>query len=474
MLKQHAKLIANTLWICDVIVTISSFFLAYWIRSNYLVYWDLGPIYPLERYTWMILVILPVWSLLLRQFGAYRSYRTASFIDEAFSLVKSVLIGGVLLGTIAFTFQSFYLSRSLLLFFFVLNLCMLIAVRFLVRSLSWIVRSKGYNFRNVIIIGTGYRALDLASRIDKYREWGLRLVGFVTLENEGPNTMIEGRQIIGQLSDIEKIILHNVVDEAIFVVPGDLLADLEDALLLLEEHGVVVRLVSSIFPHVIAKIRLEEFETVPLLTFTTVPTDEVALAMKRLFDICAASVLGIVSLPVMMAAAVAIRMSSSGPILFRQKRCGMNGRVFTLYKFRSMYAESESRKGELMANNEMGGPAFKIKDDPRITPVGRLLRKMSIDELPQLWNVLKGDMSIVGPRPPLPDEVGKYVRWQRRRLSMRPGITCLWQISGRNEITEFDEWVKLDLQYIDTWSLALDLKIFLKTIPVVLFQRGAS
>lgn len=474
MLKQHAKLIANMLWICDVIVTVISFYLAYWLRARYLTQWDMGPIYPKERYTWMLLVIVPLWSILLRKFGAYRSYRTASFYDESFALAKSIVVGGALLGSIAFTFQSFYLSRSFLLVLFVLNLLLLMVARLLIRSLSWFVRSKGYNFRNVIIVGTDDHARDIAARIAKYQKWGLRLIGFVSLEEQGPERVIDGHQVIGQVSELEELIHHTVVDEAIFVVPVGKLEGLEDSLLLLEEHGVVVRMASTIFPHMIAKIRLEELETVPLLTFATVPTDSVELAVKRVFDVLLSSTLLMLTSPVMLVAALAIKLTSPGPALFKQKRCGLNGRLFTLYKFRSMFADAESHKNELLTSNEMDGPVFKIKDDPRITPVGRFIRRMSIDELPQLWNVLKGDMSIVGPRPPLPEEVGKYERWQRRRLSMRPGITCLWQISGRSRIVDFNEWVKLDLQYIDTWSLALDLKIFLKTIPVVLLQKGAA
>jgi len=173
-------------------------------------------------------------------------------------------------------------------------------------------------------------------------------------------------------------------------------------------------------------------------------------------------------------AALAIKITSpGGPIIFRQKRSGMNGRVFTLYKFRTMVPNAEALKASLEAKNEMDGPVFKIRNDPRVTRVGRILRKLSIDELPQLWNVLRGDMSIVGPRPPIPAEVERYERWQRRRLSMRPGITCIWQVSGRNNV-DFKRWMEMDLEYIDNWSLALDFKILLKTIPAVLSSRGAS
>jgi len=215
-------------------------------------------------------------------------------------------------------------------------------------------------------------------------------------------------------------------------------------------------------------------ETVPLLTFSTVPSDTVALGVKRVLDVTISVLLIILTMPIMLVTALLIKISSRGPILFKQKRSGLHGRVFTLYKFRSMHNDAEVKRKELEEYNEMEGPVFKIREDPRITSVGKFLRTSSIDELPQLWNVLKGDMSIVGPRPPIPEEVAKYERWQRRRLSMRPGLTCIWQISGRNRINDFNEWVRLDLQYIDTWSPYLDMKIFLKTIPVVLFRKGAE
>jgi exopolysaccharide biosynthesis polyprenyl glycosylphosphotransferase len=196
-------------------------------------------------------------------------------------------------------------------------------------------------------------------------------------------------------------------------------------------------------------------------------------AAKRVIDVIGASLLLILLSPVLVAAAIAVRLGSPGPVLFRQTRCGLNGRQFEMLKLRSMVADAESRRVALLELNEMGGPVFKIQNDPRVTLVGRFIRRWSIDELPQIWNVLRGDMSLVGPRPPIPEEVAEYRASDRRRLSMRPGLTCLWQIAGRNTIG-FDDWVKLDLQYIDSWSLALDLWILLRTPAAVLKRTGAS
>jgi exopolysaccharide biosynthesis polyprenyl glycosylphosphotransferase len=219
---------------------------------------------------------------------------------------------------------------------------------------------------------------------------------------------------------------------------------------------------------------LEELEGIPLLTFTNTPGTPFPLFLKRLGDIGSSALGMALTAPLLPFIALSIKLGSKGPVLYSQERCGLNGRRFTLYKFRTMYEGADRRLDEVAHLNEVEGPAFKARRDPRVTPVGRLLRRLSLDELPQLFNVLRGDMSLVGPRPPLPEEVERYERWQRRRLSMKPGLTGLWQVSGRAGIDDFSRWTALDLAYIDQWSLWLDLKILLKTIPAVLSTRGAA
>jgi exopolysaccharide biosynthesis polyprenyl glycosylphosphotransferase len=216
-----------------------------------------------------------------------------------------------------------------------------------------------------------------------------------------------------------------------------------------------------------------ELDGIPVLAVTRTPTDALALAGKRVIDVVVSAAVLLLTVPLLAATALAIRLESPGPVLFRQRRVGLNGRAFQMLKFRSMLVDAEQRLEGLRARNEMSGPVFKLTHDPRVTPVGRFLRKASIDELPQLWNVLRGEMSLVGPRPPLPSEVSQYQRWQRRRLSVKPGITCTWQVSGRNGI-DFEQWMQLDLAYIDNWSLWGDVRICLKTIPAVLSARGAK
>jgi exopolysaccharide biosynthesis polyprenyl glycosylphosphotransferase len=221
-----------------------------------------------------------------------------------------------------------------------------------------------------------------------------------------------------------------------------------------------------------SKVTLEHLSHVPLLTLSTIPHDEAQLFAKRALDVIVSATLLILLSPLMLIISVLIKLTSKGPVFYRQLRCGLGGRRFNVYKFRSMVDGAEKMRADLEHLNEADGPVFKIADDPRVTVVGKWLRRLSLDELPQLWNILKGEMSFIGPRPPRPEEVEKYESWQRRRLRMRPGMTCLWALEGRSRLS-FDRWMQLDLSYIDDWSLWLDAKIFFKTIPHVLFGRGA-
>jgi exopolysaccharide biosynthesis polyprenyl glycosylphosphotransferase len=239
------------------------------------------------------------------------------------------------------------------------------------------------------------------------------------------------------------------------------------------DAGIPFTMLTDIFGDYLPPPRVTQFDAFAALSFAPVHHSRPKLAVKRAIDIAGSSVGLALSLPVFAIAALAIRVTSPGPVLFRQQRCGLNGRSFEMLKLRTMCVDAEQRLADILHLNEMDGPAFKVREDPRVTKVGRLLRRMSLDELPQLWNVLRGDMSLVGPRPAMPHEVAQYETNERRRLSMRPGLTCLWQVSGRNSIP-FETWVKLDLLYIDTWSLSNDVRILVRTIPAVLSGSGAS
>ncbi|OGR85662.1 MAG: UDP-phosphate galactose phosphotransferase, partial [Elusimicrobia bacterium RIFCSPLOWO2_01_FULL_54_10] len=335
-------------------------------------------------------------------------------------------------------------------------------------------RKNGLNRRNMLIAGTGPRAIQFINLIHQHQEWGFNIIGLVDTDPGKRGTFVRDCEILGTLEDIPEIIHGKVVDEVVFVVPRSWIGKLEDVMLFCENEGINVSVAVDFFRLRHSYVRQTDMDGFPLLSFKTTPDKILHLALKRSFDIVASGTALLFLAPLFLAVFAAIKMTSKGPAFFKQLRCGLHGRQFTLYKFRTMVIDAEAKKAALMGHNEMSGPTFKMEHDPRITPIGAFLRKFSIDEFPQFWNVFKGDMTLVGPRPPLPSEVNKYDCWHRRRLSMTPGVTCLWQVNGRNKITDFNEWVKLDLEYIDNWSLWLELKIILKTIPVVLFGVGAK
>jgi exopolysaccharide biosynthesis polyprenyl glycosylphosphotransferase len=322
-------------------------------------------------------------------------------------------------------------------------------------------------------VGCGSRAHEMATLIEESRGMGLRLVGFVDPSSEGSKLSDRfGRYDVFPISAVERVLQDRVIDEVVFAVSMQELARLEPLMSYCGNVGVKTRVQLEFLPSPYSRIYLENFRDVPLLSLSTAPESELLLFLKRTVDVVAAAFSLVLLFPLLAAIAAAIRITSPGEVLFRQTRCGLGGRRFTLFKFRSMVNNAEQLRAELHQLNELEGPHFKISDDPRITPVGRVLRRFSLDELPQLWNILRGDMSLVGPRPAIPDEVEQYEPWQRRRLRMRPGLTCIWVLEGRSDV-DFQRWIQLDLDYIDNWSLWLDCKIFFRTIPIVISGRGA-
>jgi exopolysaccharide biosynthesis polyprenyl glycosylphosphotransferase len=365
------------------------------------------------------------------------------------------------------------LSRFFLLLFATYTWIGLVLFRLTAGRVVGVIRREFAAPHYVMIVGTGERAIRLARALEQSYEYGIRLRGFLSETVAAPNDIVlRVPYKVLPVQDLPAILSEHVVDEVIFAVESENLAALEEAFLLCDEEGVRTRVVVDFFPHVNSTVTLERFGPTPLLTFSAAPYDEIKLLVKRTTDILIAAASLIVLLPFMAVIWLAVRLSSPGPAIFKQVRCGLNGRLFLFYKFRSMVANAEELKKDLEHLN-VRQTVFKIPDDPRLTSIGRYLRKFSIDEWPQLWNVLRGDMSLVGPRPAVPSEVEHYQRWQRRRLRMRPGLTCLWAISGRDRV-DFETWMKMDMQYIDNWSLSLDWKILLQTIPRVLTGRGAN
>ncbi|HKS23764.1 MAG TPA: sugar transferase [Thermoanaerobaculia bacterium] len=481
MLRQKATLIARIVYFVDLALTTVAFFSAFYLRNLIFPLLDPGRfptgLYPLREYLKVFPIVLIIWSVLLFTYHSYHSHRTIPVSREALTILRVVVVGNVILATLAYLIPLRQLSRAWFILFGLFSALFLVVEKIAVRVIARYVRAKGLNYRTILIVGTGRRAIEVARTIEGHKYWGYKILGFVSDGHRLSNGWARYR-VFGTVPELRALLEKGLsvaepIDEIVFAVTRKKLDEMKQIFLYCEELGIRARVAMNFFQNRVARIEIEELEGIPFLTFTTTPSNETQLAFKRLLDIAVSSLLLVLAAPVILISALCIKLTSPGSVLFKQKRVGLNGRSFMLYKFRTMIADAHERRGEVDHLNEMNGPVFKAKGDPRVTPIGRVLRKFSLDELPQLWNVLKGDMSLVGPRPPIPEEVASYHRWHRRRLSMKPGLTCLWQISGRNEI-DFDRWMQLDLQYIDNWSPTLDFKILLRTIPAVLSGRGAS
>jgi exopolysaccharide biosynthesis polyprenyl glycosylphosphotransferase len=481
LFERRSALLGFVARLHDLLVTVLAFLVAYFVRVH-VVTGLFGPafvspeIYPLSHYDLLLLLIVLVWFVSGHVLGIYRDVELRSRRELATDAIKLVAVSVLLLNTVLYLIRAEDISRAFVLTIGAVDLVLLMLGRWMfVWGGSW-WRDKLRRHHDCLIVGTGPAAREMADLIEQSAAFGLRLIGFVAI-GEPPKEPPAGPRSsypVFTLDQASEILRNRVVDELLCAVGPDDLERLGPLLSRCQEEGVRTRVNLGFLPQTFARVHLENLRHVPLLTLGFAPNDELALMAKRVFDVALSAILLVVLSPVLLALAVLIRMTSGKPVLYRQMRCGLNGRRFTLYKFRSMVVGAEAMRPELEALNEMDGAAFKIRDDPRRTPMGRWLRKFSLDELPQLWNVLRGDMSFVGPRPPLPEEVERYAPWQRRRLRMRPGLTCLWTLEGRNRLLKFDRLVQFDLAYIDNWSLWLDLKIFLKTIPHVASGRGAS
>lgn len=389
-------------------------------------------------------------------------------IVEATSLVTlTILLVGII-------FSINIVNANFLFFFWGGATGIIILSRLFLKYLLSEVRLHGRNLRHILFVGINERALQFVNKLESKRELGFNIVGFVdNKEHITEEFKKTGYRVVADIKGLQCYLKDHVVDEVMLCLPIKTFYDeISGIVSLCEEQGLVVRFIPSIFDSKLAQSRIEEFEGENVITFFRA-TLHWQILLKRIIDFTIIMVLMPVLVPLFLLIALLIKLTSSGPVFFIQERIGFNKRRFDLYKFRTMFNGAEKNQSELEALNEASGPVFKIKNDPRITPIGKLLRKTSLDELPQIINVLKGDMSLVGPRPlPLRDYAGFDKDWHRRRLSVRPGITCFWQINGRSN-TSFDEWMELDKQYIDNWSVWLDLKILVKTIPAVISFRGA-
>ena len=464
MLRAHASLIRSLLLTLDVLVSALVFVAAASI-----------PALLAEGSDTSILLIPGLvaclsWPLILDQLDLYESQRRRG-VGQV--LARMALAGSISTALVAASagisgapvrpLFALVVGAGQFVLLSMLRITALAGIRFM--------RRRGHNFRNVLIVGTGTRARHVLYQLERHPEWGLRVVGFLD-EHDVPHDARIPLEQVFKFVDLNEVIRDNVVDEVIVACPRSMLASIGPVVAVCATAGIPMTLLSDLYGDYLPPPRITHFGSLAALSFAPVHHSRSRLLVKRAIDVAGSVALLALFSPVLALAAIAIKLDSRGPVFFHQIRCGMNGRHFRIVKLRTMQVDAEERKAELMELNEMDGPVFKIRKDPRVTHVGRILRRWSIDELPQFWNVLVGDMSLVGPRPPVPIEVVEYATFDRRRLSMRPGITCLWQVNGRNAIG-FADWVKLDLEYIDTWSLQSDVKILLKTLPAMLRGTGS-
>lgn len=470
MLKEQAKLLSNIAKFADLLAIFGAFALAYHVRQR----WGWGKLEHFYKYLWVMLFVIPTWHFLLSRYRLYDSLRTVSPKKVLVALTKVHIIGGIIIAAAIYCMEPNGFSRGLFSTFLLFSYILLALGKLGLKIVLGLLRKKGFNFRNILIVGTAEKLSSFIHLLAQHVDWGLRIVGILhpveELHTTGNN---HDYKIYVGLDKMAEICKTNHVDEVVFCLPADFNLNVDDYIRDLEEMGVTVRMVLGIYEVHRARRVLSFFhDQVPILTFYSKAFDASQLFLKRCLDVVGAVAGLLITALLFPGIACAIKWDSPGPLLFGQERVRESGRMFRCWKFRSMYVDAEERKKELIRFNEMNGAIFKIKDDPRITWVGKFLRKTSLDEFPQFWNVLRGEMSLVGTRPPTPDEVAAYENWHRKRICIKPGITGLWQISGRNQIQDFDEVVRLDLQYIDQWSLWLDMKILLKTIWVVFARKG--
>ncbi|MCK4946990.1 MAG: sugar transferase [Candidatus Aureabacteria bacterium] len=481
MLHERDKVVRRAMIILDAFIVSLSFVYAFFLRQYFHSYYRLDifssvqvveymPV-SLKKYSVVLFLALFVWGGMLYLNNMYGSMRRKAIFEIIWIVIKSAFFTAVVFGSMIFFFKLRFVSRMFFAIFMTVSPAFVLLEKIAVFNIMRYARKQGYNFRRLLVVGTGKRAADFIEKVKNRSEWGLKILGVVCDEPGRGVKKVRGIDVIGDIKDLPLMLYGRAVDEVVFVVPRSRLNHIEKALYTCETKGVKATVAVDLFNLKLAKSRQTEIDGMPLLTFETTVAREWEFFIKRAIDIILSGFALIILSPVFALTALMVKLTSYGPVLFVQKRVGLNGRTFSLYKFRSMYKKASEKLTELEVMNEMSGPVFKMKQDPRITRVGKFLRKFSIDEFPQFFNVLLGHMSLIGPRPPLPEEVAKYEFWQSRRLSMRPGLTCLWQISGRNKV-DFNEWMKLDLRYLDNWSLWLDFKIFVKTIPVVLFGIG--
>ena len=449
--------------LADIISLLISYYISYILTSQFI------STNSIKEYFWIVVIYIPIWIFIMSVNGMYDS-TTFTYYDRIFkSILFSTLFSSLLVAAIRSSIKETMYNALLFFIFFLISLIIMLIERY---TLLYVIKNpNNKHTKQVMFVGVP-SMYEKFSNFIKKTDIRVNVSSCISL---GDDQDINNNKVKVDAKEFQEILKQNVIDEIYFAIPMGYFKEIKDYVLVCEEMGITSRILLELSDMTTSRIHVASLGTFPMLTVHSVSLNNLQLYLKRGLDIIGALVGLILSSLIWIGAAIAIKCDSPGPIFYYQNRVGMNGRIFKLFKFRSMYIDADERKKELESQNEMNGDfMFKLKNDPRVTRVGKFIRKASIDELPQFLNVLKGDMSLVGTRPPTVEEVSHYKSYHRRRISVKPGITGMWQVSGRNKITDFDEVVRLDTKYIDQWSIWLDFKIMFKTVFVVLAKRGAS
>ena len=461
------------LMMLDVLLIYLAFFTAWWLRYEL----ELGgkvlaPFYsPFGQFlpALLLLTVLMIVNLNFEQL--YHNRRGTTWFDQLYGIINATTTSVLLVIVFFFIFQYSGSSRLVYTYLCITLVSYLSSARlFLQWWMNWL-RGKGIGVTCTLIVGGGEIGRTLMSHIVAQPELGYDVVGFVD-DNPDLQHNIGRFPVLGDTNDIPRLVREHGLEKVIITLPWHYQDNILRIMELCEQEGVQCRIVPDLFHLSLTKVTLDEIKGVPLIGTKEPALKGINYALKRLVDVTISAIVLVLVMPILALVVIAIKLESQGQAIFKQTRVGRNGRLFEVYKFRSMYVGADKELQQLAQSNEADGPLFKIRHDPRVTRVGRFIRKTSLDEFPQLWNVLMGDMSLVGPRPSLPNEVAQYEDWHRKRLEAPPGLTGLWQVSGRSDIP-FDDMMLLDIYYTEQWSLKLDIIILLKTIPAVLLQRGA-
>lgn len=466
MLKDNERLFNHAIALLDVFLSIIAFYIAYTIR----VYTIAKHAMYSHQYILLGVLIIPTWFVLLKIISVQSSQRVKAYSVVFIEYSLLIVVGISVLFVYIFAFKLDFISRIVIFIFGLLDLILLFVSKVMIISFSKRSYMKGKNTKQVILIADD-SSISLIEKIISEKHWGINIFGIVS-DSEKIVQKYSGKHlIISNNENLDKLMEENIIDGIIYCKNEINNRQIKHLIYSCAEIGITLQLQSELFSIIASKSRLNYLEELPVMTFDVTSADYFALSVKFAIEYLISFFSVLIFLPFSFIIGVLIKVESKGPVLFKQTRVGLHGRLFTMYKFRTMVDNSDELKKDLVNKNEADGPVFKMKYDPRVTKIGAFLRKTSLDEFPQFLNVLTGDMSVVGPRPPLPEEVALYERPQLRRLSVKPGITCIWQVSGRNNVG-FDEWMKLDLQYIDNWSLKLDIMLMLKTINAIYRRTG--